>query len=92
MNEAYGPGDNPWSPKARPLLYESENHGPGLAGFVLRNSRALIEAAYGAEVRFPRVLEVGAGSGVHSGYVKHGFDEHILTDSSDEMLAQAGLP
>ena len=74
--------------ESTPPLHESENHGPGLAGFVLRNSRALIEAAYGAEVRFPRVLEVGAGSGVHPGYVKHGFDEYILTDSSDEMLAQ----
>lgn len=30
--------------------------------------------------RFPRVLEVGAGSGEHFPYVRHAFDEYVETD------------
>jgi phosphatidylethanolamine/phosphatidyl-N-methylethanolamine N-methyltransferase len=69
--------------------YETANYGSGLAGWVMRTSHALIERPYGADTYFDRVLEVGAGSGIHLEYVRHGYSEYWLTDSSKPMLEQA---
>jgi phosphatidylethanolamine/phosphatidyl-N-methylethanolamine N-methyltransferase len=69
-------------------LYESENYGPGLAGYVLRTSQDLVERPFGSDTVFPKVLEVGAGSGVHLDFVRHSYQEYVLSDSSDAMLAQ----
>lgn len=69
--------------------YEDANYGPGLAGWVMRKSHALVEKPFGAECKFSRVLEVGSGSGVHIGFVRHSFDEYLMTDFSDEMLKEA---
>jgi phosphatidylethanolamine/phosphatidyl-N-methylethanolamine N-methyltransferase len=49
--------------------YERANYGSGLSGRVMRRSHELVEVAFGEELHFPRVLEVGAGSGVHIRYV-----------------------
>jgi ubiquinone/menaquinone biosynthesis C-methylase UbiE len=69
-------------------LYESENYGPGLAGYVMRKSQSLIERPFGRDTAFRRVLEVGAGSGVHLDYVRHSYSEYVLSDSNDAMLAE----
>lgn len=39
-----------------------------------------MEAPYGPDVRFARVLEVGGNRGEHVPYVRHTFDEYLLTD------------
>jgi len=69
--------------------YEAVNYDSGLSGWVMRASHSLIERPYGSEARFNRVLEVGAGSGVHLKYVRHSFSEYWLTDFSQQMLDQA---
>ena len=66
--------------------YERENYGKGLAGYVLRRSHALVEEQFPGAVHFPQVLEVGAGSGVHLGFVQHTFERYLMTDASDAML------
>ncbi len=68
--------------------YESVNYGKSLAGFVLRRSHMLIEKPYTETSKFSRVLEVGAGSGVHVRFVRHQFDEYVMTDGSEDMTAQ----
>lgn len=68
--------------------YEGANYGPGLAGWVLRKSHALVEEPFGPDKRFDRVIEVGAGSGVHLSYVRHGFGTYLMTDGSAAMLEQ----
>jgi ubiquinone/menaquinone biosynthesis C-methylase UbiE len=52
----------------------------------MRRSHELVEQAFGPDVVFERVLEVGAGSGVHIRSVKHAFNEYFLTDFSTDML------
>jgi phosphatidylethanolamine/phosphatidyl-N-methylethanolamine N-methyltransferase len=69
--------------------YEQANYGRSLAGFVMRKSHPLVERHFGSGVHFSRVLEVGAGSGIHLRYVQHSFDEYWLTDSSTSMLVKA---
>lgn len=76
-----------WSPELS-SSYESANYGPGLAGWVLRTSHALVEAPFASDMRFDRVIEVGAGSGVHLRYVRHTFGEYLMTDGSAAMLEQ----
>jgi ubiquinone/menaquinone biosynthesis C-methylase UbiE len=52
----------------------------------MRRSHELVEAPFGQDVKFGKVLEVGAGSGVHLRSVRHRFDEYLLTDFSTDML------
>jgi ubiquinone/menaquinone biosynthesis C-methylase UbiE len=76
-----------WS-DAEANRYEQENYGPGLAGRVLRRSHSLVERPFGAHEKFGRVIEVGAGSGVHVEYVRHEYDDYVMTDGYDAMLDQ----
>lgn len=67
-------------------LYEDLNYNAGLAGYFLKKSHAWCEQRFGEEDYFPRVVEVGAGSGVHLDYVRHRFDEYVMTDLNPPML------
>ena len=66
--------------------YEHLNYGNNLAGRVLSHSHKLIEKQFDESVTFERVLEVGAGSGVHLNFVRHMYEEYLITDQSLEML------
>ena len=70
--------------------YEQFNYGHAATGFVLAKSHQLVERPYSPSVKFRRVLEVGAGSGIHVKYIRHAFDEYWVTDASIEMLKRAG--
>src|SRR6187551_2585495 len=70
-------------------LYERLNYDQGLAGYFLGKSHVWCERAFGPETHFGKVLEVGAGTGVHLSQVRHGFDEYIMTDLNPPMLAEA---
>jgi SAM-dependent methyltransferase len=66
--------------------YERENYDKGMSGYVLRRSHALIEYPFPETVHFPQVLEIGAGSGIHLGFVRHTFERYLMTDASEAML------
>lgn len=78
-----------WQEKA-PEIYERIYYqsNPLVAAINLSGHR-LIEADYPETVHFSRVLEVGAGSGVHLEYVHHKFDEYIVSDISSDFLDRA---
>lgn len=67
-------------------LYEDLNYNAGMAGYFLKKSHAWCEERFTVADHFSRVIEVGAGSGVHLAYVRHGFDEYIMTDLNPPML------
>src|SRR5690606_10308818 len=64
------------------------NYGRSLAGILMQMGHRASEKAFDSNRHFPSVLELGAGSGVHLGYVRHSFDQYLMTDSSEQMLAQ----
>jgi phosphatidylethanolamine/phosphatidyl-N-methylethanolamine N-methyltransferase len=66
--------------------YETMNYDTSLAGRVLKHSHVLLEKPFDSKHSFAKVLEVGAGSGVHIDFVKHQFNEYWMTDSSTSML------
>ncbi len=73
-------------------LYEGENYDKGLTGYFLKKSHEWSEAEFGPEVHFSRVLEVGAGTGMHLRYVRHAFDEYVVTDLNPPLMQHMKLP
>jgi SAM-dependent methyltransferase len=69
--------------------YERSNYDEGLSGYFLKKSHLWAERAFGPDVQFPKVLEVGAGTGVHLGFVRHAFDEYWMTDLNTPFLERA---
>lgn len=67
-------------------IYENLNYEKGLAGFFLKKSHAWLERRFDASHYFGRVLEVGAGTGIHLQFVRHAFDEYWMTDLNPPML------
>lgn len=71
--------------------YESTNYDSGLAARLLSKSHTWCEQAFGPNRHFSRVLEVGAGTGIHLNAVRHSFDEYVMTDLNPPMLNQVPL-
>lgn len=66
--------------------YDTNNTEKTLAGSFLQKSHYLLEKTLPKGGVFNRVLEVGAGTGHHLPYVKHAFQQYVMTDGNDEML------
>jgi phosphatidylethanolamine/phosphatidyl-N-methylethanolamine N-methyltransferase len=69
-------------------LYQIQNYDSGLAGFFLKKSHEWSEKEYGNNVFFEKVLEVGAGTGMHFNYINHQFDEYWMTDYNSRFLEE----
>lgn len=69
-----------------PSIYEAKNYHEGLAGYFLNKSHEWSERQYGHDCYFSKVLEVGAGTGIHIKHIRHKFDEYWMTDLNTDML------
>jgi phosphatidylethanolamine/phosphatidyl-N-methylethanolamine N-methyltransferase len=67
-------------------IYETKSYEQGLAGYFLKKSHEWAERSFGPETHFSKVLEVGAGTGIHLRYVRHSFDEYWVTDLIPSMV------
>jgi phosphatidylethanolamine/phosphatidyl-N-methylethanolamine N-methyltransferase len=72
-------------------LYDGKNYDSGLTGYFLKKSHEWSELRFGPDVHFARVLEVGAGTGMHLKYVRHSFDEYMLTDLNPPLMDKIEL-
>lgn len=70
-------------------VYDDSNYSSLLQSSVMRASHKLLEKTYDNGIHFGRVLEVGAGTGEHLPFVRHSFDEYILTDLDPKTLEVA---
>jgi len=55
----------------------------GLSGWATKLTHAALERGLGPRVEFSRVLELGSSRGEHVPFVRHAFDEYVLTDIAD---------
>lgn len=67
-------------------VYDQANYASPLQSFVMRASHQLVERPYGQTNHFDRVLEVGAGTGEHLQFVRHTFNEYVLSDADPAAL------
>lgn len=67
-------------------IYDDSNYSGPLQSSVMRASHRLLEKAHGQKSHYGRVLEVGAGTGEHLPFVRHTFDEYVLTDLDAKTL------
>ncbi len=69
--------------------YRTLNYGRTLSAYFMRRGHELLERPFDRDRHFGRVVEVGAGAGEHLAFVRHSFDEYLLTDWNDVRLARA---
>ncbi len=69
--------------------YDELNSSKTLSSHFMSTSHKVMERAIDSNLYFPKVLEVGAGTGEHFRFVSHRYDEYYLTDQSDDMLDSA---
>lgn len=67
-------------------VYDDANYASPLQAWVMRKSHWLLEKPFGADERFDRVVEIGAGTGEHVPFVNHQFERYTLTDLDPKTL------
>lgn len=70
-------------------VYDEANYSSPLQSAVMRESHRLTEKKFNANDHFSKVLEIGTGTGEHFPFVRHGFDQYILTDADPKALEVA---
>lgn len=70
-------------------IYDNSNYSSSLQRKVMHSSHRLLEKNFDSQLNFARVIEVGAGTGEHLSFVRHRFDEYVLTDLDSETLEVA---
>ena len=70
-------------------VYDDANYSSPLQSAVMRASHRLTEKRYAKTNHFAKVLEIGAGTGEHLAFVRHGFDQYVLTDLDTKTLEVA---
>jgi ubiquinone/menaquinone biosynthesis C-methylase UbiE len=66
--------------------YDDLNYAQGLQAYVMKAGHKLSEKRFTEKQHFSKVLEVGAGTGAHLDFVRHSFDQYILTDHDKGAL------
>lgn len=69
-------------------IYERNNYDEGLVGYFLTKSHQWSERHFGPGTHFGRVLEVGAGTGMHIRFVRHTYDAYLITDLNPPFLGK----
>ncbi len=84
--------DNMWLSwqEAAPKIYDKTYYtGNPLVSAVNESGHSQLEKSYDKKIYFSKVLEVGAGTGMHLDYVQHSYDEYRMTDISEKLLEKA---
>lgn len=67
-------------------IYDAANYSSPLQSYAMRASHRLTERRFTEHDFFSSVLEIGAGTGEHLAFVRHGFDRYVLTDVDARAL------
>lgn len=67
-------------------VYDEANYSNGLQSWVMHAGHQHAERQFRSSDHFERVLEIGAGTGEHLPFVRHGFDQYVLTDLDNRAL------
>jgi ubiquinone/menaquinone biosynthesis C-methylase UbiE len=70
-------------------VYDESNYSGLLQSGVMRASHRLTEKRFHEQTYFEKVLEIGAGTGEHLGFVRHRFDQYVISDLDAKTLEVA---
>lgn len=70
-------------------VYDQSNYSSFLQSSVMRASHRLAEKKFTENDYFSKVVEIGAGTGEHLPFVRHEFDQYILSDLDPKTLEVA---
>jgi len=70
-------------------VYDQSNYASLLQSAMMRASHRLTEKHLHKHDHFAKVLEIGAGTGEHLGFVRHTFDHYVLSDLDAKTLEVA---
>lgn len=70
-------------------VYDQFNYASAVQAKIMRASHRLFEKDFNQSVYLERVLEVGAGTGAHIPFVRHLYEEYVLSDSDGRALEVA---
>lgn len=70
-------------------VYDIFNYGSPLQSALMRASHRMLEKTFQNHDYFANVLEIGAGTGEHLPFVRHTFDEYMLSDLDPKTLEVA---
>lgn len=71
------------APRIYDHIYYNSNQ---IISYINNSGHRLVEKDFDSSCHFDRVIEVGSGTGKHVSYVKHNFNEYIMTDISQKYL------
>lgn len=66
--------------------YFQSVNGQGITGFATNVVHWALEKPYTRATHFSSVLELGAALGDHARFVRHGYDEYVITDVQDHGI------
>lgn len=72
-------------------IYDQSNYANPLQSSVMHRSHQMVEKKFNKDDHFSKVLEIGAGTGEHLSFVKHSFEQYILSDLDASTLDVAKL-
>ena len=70
-------------------VYHDSNYSSPLQSAVMKASHCLAEKQFHKNDHFSKVVEIGVGPGEHLPFVRHGFDQYVLTDLDPKVLEVA---
>ena len=70
-------------------IYHDSNYSSPLQSAVMSASHRNAEKKFTKDDHFSKVLEIGVGTGEHLPFLRHSFDQYILSDSDAKTLSVA---
>lgn len=72
-------------------LYDNANYSSSLQAKVMHASHRLLERPFSQTDYFSKVLEIGAGTGEHTQFLRHKFDHYVISDQDAKTLDVAKI-
>jgi len=67
-------------------VYDELNYNKSLQSRAMRAGHKFLEKAFDKTKNFERIIEIGAGTGEHVPFVRHNFQEYVLSDMDIKTL------
>lgn len=69
------------------IAYEDELYNKKrLLSYCMKKSHKILEYQFSKNDFFDKVIEIGSGTGVHINYVRHQYNNYLMTDCNVEVI------